>query len=221
MKKILLGLTLLLNHNSNAQTSIETLVGNRQVHYLSYWQKDIDSLGKFNFFSLSRYAIDFKDKTYNNFAIDGQFTYQLKNWIGLSVGGGFAGEVFTPTIGLNLSYANKKGDFFIETYPTIELSEKKSFNFFGLCGYIPKFNNNWGLFSQLIFSTNLALDKTQQNSRRQILGLFTAHQQSTQLLRVGLNYREKLQFGFGLDLNQFYQNEGNFSNVGFFIRTAL
>ncbi len=211
----------LISHLGFAQIPVETLVGDKQTHFINYWQKDIDSLGKFNYFSLGRFAIDHKDKAFNNFAIEGQVTYQVKNWLGLSVGGAYAGNNFVPTVGLSLRYANEKGDFYIQSFPTINLDETKSFNFFGIVGYTPRLNKNFGIFAQLIFSTNLQLDKTPMMPNREILGLFTGHNQSTQLIRIGLDYREKFQFGFGADLNQFYQNQGDFSNIGCFIRMNL
>ncbi len=221
MRKPIVILMILISHLGFAQIPVETLVGNKQTHFISYWQKDIDSSGKFNFFNLSRFAIDHKEKAYNNFAIEGQMTYQVKDWFGLSFGGAYAGNNFVPTAGISLRYANKKGDFYIQSFPTVNLDKIKSFNFFGIVGYTPKLSKNFGIFSQLIFSTNLQLDKTQVMPNREIFGLFTGHNQSVQLLRIGLNYKEKLQFGFGADFNQFYKNQGNFSNIGFFVRISI
>jgi hypothetical protein len=221
MRKILLIATTFISQLGFAQIPVETLVGNKQTHCISYWQKDIDSSGKFNYFSLSRFAIDREDKAFNNFAIEGQLTYQVKNWLGLSFGGGYAGNDFVPNVGLSLRYANKKGDFYIQSFPTVNLDKTKSFNFFGIIGYTPKLSKNFGLFSQLIFLTNLQLDKTQVMPNREILGLFTGHNQSTQLLRIGIDYKEKFQVGFGADFNQFYKNQGDFSNLGVFIRMNL
>ena len=221
LKRIVFIVMLLISHAGFAQIPVETLLGNKQTHFISYWQKDIDSLGKFNYFSLSRFAIDHEDKAYNNFALEGQVTYQLKNWFGVCAGGAYAGNNFVPTVGLSLRYANKKGDFYIQSFPTVNLDEIKTFNFFGIIGYTPRINKTFGIFSQLIFSTNLQMDKTQVMPDREILGLFTGHNQSTQLIRVGLDYKEKFQFGIGADFNQFFKNQGNFSNIGVFIRMTL
>lgn len=221
MRKIVIIASILISKLGFGQMPVETLIGNKQTHFISYWQKDIDSNGKFNFFSLSRFAIDHKEKAYNNFSIEGQMTYQVRNWLGLSAGGAYAGNNFVPTVGLSLRYANKKGDFYIQSFPTVNLDKIKSFNFFGIIGYTPKLSNNFGLFTQLIFSTNLQLDKTQMMPNREILGLFTGHNQSNQLLRIGLDYKEKFQFGFGADFNQFYKNQGDFSNIGVFVRMNL
>lgn len=218
MKKILVISLLFLSGLAYAQIPVEALVGNKQIHYINYWQKNIDSLGKLTFFNLNRFAIDYNDKAYNNHSIEGQFAYQFKPWIGLSAGGSYEGNTFTPTVGLNLNYSNKKGDFFINTYPTFRFSEARSFNIFGLVGYMPMFTKDWGLLTQLIFSTTLGLEKNTVDTERSIVGLFTSHQQSLQLIRIGMNYKNLIQAGFGADLYQFYQNQGNFNNVGLFIR---
>jgi len=186
---------------AHAQISNEILVGHKQVQYLSYWQKDIDSIGKFNFFNINRFAIDYNDKLLNNFSTEGQVTYLLKDWIGIAVGGGFDGEHFMPTLGLNLSYTNRKRDFFIEGYPTIVITKPIAPGIFALIGYNPMFNKKWGFSSQLIFS----LDEIQ----------------SSQLLRVGLNFKDNIQFGIGADMHQFQQSEANFYNLGFFVRINL
>ena len=221
MKKILVFVVLIMAQNAFGQIPVEILVGNKQTQFLNYWQKDIDSAKRFNFFSFTRFAIDHKDDAYNNFSIDGQLSYSLNNWLGLSLGGGYEGANFVPSIGLNLSYSNQKGDFFLETYPTLQLDKIKSLSLFGVAGYNPKFNSKWGLFSQLIFSANLQIDKTAMNPSRNILGLFTALQQSTELIRLGLDFKEKYQFGFGADLNQIYQNRADFENIGIFFRINL
>lgn len=221
MRNYVFILMTLISHFAVAQMPVETLVGDKQTHFISYWQKDIDSTSKFNFFSLSRFAIDNRDRAFNNFAIEGQLTYQIKDWLGISAGGAYAGNNFVPTVGLSLRYANKKGDFYIQSFPTVNLDKLKSVNFFGIVGYTPKISKKFGIFSQLIFATNLQLDKTDVMPKREILGLFTGHNQSTQLLRIGLDYKEKFQFGFGADFNQFYKNQGNFSNIGCFVRMNL
>ncbi|WP_194972579.1 hypothetical protein [Aquiflexum lacus] len=218
MKNLIFIILVMYVSNAFGQIPTEVLIGNKQTHYINYWEKEIDSNGRFNFFTLSRFAIDYQDEAYNNFSIEGQLTYQITNWLGISAGGGFEGESFVPSIGLNLSYANTKGDLFIETYPTILLDSIKSFNMLGLVGYTPQLNDTWGIFSQLIFSTNLLTDRTAFSPQRDILGLFTAHQQSIQLLRIGLDFKQKFQFGIGADFNQFFKNQGNFQNYGLFLR---
>lgn len=200
---------MVLCHYAPAQTALEVLGGNKQTHYLSYWQKDLDTKGRFNFFSVQRFAVDYKEASRNNYTLEGQLTYQLSNWLGISAGGSFEDNVFSPSLGLSIGSSWR--DLTVETYPTVQWSNPTSLNLFGLVLYTPQFNKTWGLFSQLIVSTNAACVRTEESARWQ-------HLVSNEMLRVGLNYNERLQFGIGTDLYQFGQSQGSFSNWGLFIR---
>lgn len=206
---------------SYSQIPFEVMVGNKQTLYYAYIQKDLDSIGRWNLFAQSLYAINYKDKTQNSISIESQLTYQLNNWLGISVGGGFDGIQFNPTVGLSLGYLNKKGDFSISAFPMVQLAKPIALDFFALVNYSPQFTKKWGLFTQLIAGTNLGLKKEYPEQQREVMNIFTRHNISNQLLRIGLNYKQKFQFGFGTDLAQFGMNEGRFVNVGLFLRYQL
>ena len=222
MKKlILVAIFIMATRLTYAQTPFEVMVGNKQTLYYAYIQKDLDSVGRWNIFSQSLFAINYKDSTQNAISIEGQLTYQLNNWLGLSLGGGFDGQQFNPTLGLSLGYINKKGNFSISAFPLVQLAKPIALDFFALINYSPQFNKNWGLFSQLIAGTNLGLQKEYPNQKREVLNIFTRHNISNQLLRIGLNYKQKFQFGIGADFAQFGMNEGQFDNFGIFLRYQL
>jgi hypothetical protein len=185
-----------------AQIVVEALVGNKQAHYINYIDKDLDSLAEWNFFNLNRFTVDYRDRALNTVSIEGQLTYQFKPWLGLSAGGGFYGELFVPTIGLSLSYMNKKEDFFIQMYPTIGFAEGQvAPSVLGLIGYTPKISKNWGFSSQIIFSADPL--------------------EASQIIRMGANYKDRFQFGIGVDMLQNYQNRNLNFNVGPFVRFNL
>lgn len=183
----------------HGQIAIEALAGNKQAHYINYVDKDLDSFAKWNFFNLNRFTINYKDKTQNTVSMEGQLTYQLKSWLGISAGGGFYGEIFVPTLGLSLSYMNKKEDFFIQMYPTIGIADRQfAPSILGILGYTPKLNSSWRLSSQIIFSAEPT--------------------ESSQIVRVGADFKEKIQFGIGLDMLQSFDEKNLDFNLGPFIR---
>ena len=195
----LMTIFLLVGANLRSQNVLEVLAGNKQAHYINYFNKDLDSTAKWNFFNLNRFTVNYKDKALNNVSIEGQLTYQLKPWVGLSAGGGFYGELFVPTIGLSLSYMNKKEDFFIQIYPTIGFAEGQvAPSVLGIIGYSPKFSKNWGLSSQIIFSADPV--------------------EASQIIRIGANYKDKVQFGIGIDMLQNFETKNLNYNLGPFIR---
>jgi len=198
-KSILIAILLLATHQLYAQMMLETLAGNEQAHYINYFDKDLDSSEKWNFFNLNRFTVNYKDKTLNTVSIEGQLSYQLKPWLGISAGGGFYGAFFIPTFGLSLSYLNKNEDFFIQMYPTIGLAERQfAPSLLGLIGYTPKISKSWGLTSQIIFSADPI--------------------EASQIIRIGADYKEKIQFGIGADMLQSFETKSLNFNLGPFIR---
>jgi hypothetical protein len=190
---------LMVSVSTRAQIVLEALAGNQQAHYINYIDKDLDSTAKWNIFNLNRFTVNYKDKVLNTVSIEGQLTYQFKPWIGVSAGGGFYGELFVPTIGLSLSYMNKKEDFFIQMYPTIGFAEGQvAPSVLGIIGYSPKFSKNWGLSSQIIFSADPV--------------------EASQIIRIGANYKDKVQFGIGIDMLQNFETKNLNYNLGPFIR---
>lgn len=187
---------------SRAQIACDFLAGNKMVHYINYIDRDLDSLGKWNFFNLNRFTAGYEDGKQNSVSIEGQLTYQIRSWIGVSAGGGFYGKSFVPTLGLSLSYANNTGDFFIQMYPTIGFSDGQGTpSALGLLAYNPKIGNDWGVASQLIFSFDFL--------------------ESSQIIRVGASYKNKFQFGMGIDMLQQFEAKQYFRNVGPFFRINL
>jgi len=190
---------LMLSVSIRAQIVLEALAGNKEAHYINYIDKNLDGSAKWNFFNLNRFTVNYKDKALNTVSIEGQLTYQFKPWLGVSAGGGFYGELFVPTIGLSLSYMNKKEDFFLQMYPTIGFAEGQvAPSILGLIGYTPEFNKSWGLSSQIIFSADPI--------------------EASQIVRIGTDYKDRIQFGIGIDMLQNFETEHLNFNLGPFIR---
>jgi hypothetical protein len=94
---------------------------------------------------------------------------------------------------------NKKEDFFIQMYPTIGYLERQfAPSVLGLIGYTPKFSKTWGLSSQIIFSIDPI--------------------EAAQIVRIGVDYKEKIQFGIGVDMAQNFESKNLQYNLGPFIR---
>lgn len=220
-KMILVAIFIMATQYSFAQIPFEVMVGNKQTQYFGYVQKVFDSVGRWNIFSQGLYGVNYIDSSLNSISISNQLTYQFNNWLGISAGASFDGLQFNPSLGLSLSYINKKGDFVITAFPTIQFAKPRALDLFALINYSPQFNKKWGLFLQLIAGTNFGLQKEYSNQKREVLNIFTRHNISNQLLRVGLNYKQKFQLGIGADFAQFGMNEGTFENFGVFLRYQI
>jgi hypothetical protein len=84
-------------------------------------------------------------------------------------------------------------------YPTIGLAEGQiAPSALGIIGYSPKFNKSWGLSSQIIFSVDPL--------------------EASQIVRIGASFKDKFQFGIGIDMLQTIQSKNFNYNSGPFIR---
>lgn len=218
---VLVAIFMMATKHSFGQIPFEVMVGNKQTLYFAYIQKDLDSVGRWNIFSQGLYAVNYQASSLNSISIDNQLTYQLNKWLGISAGASFDGLQFIPSLGLSFSYLNKKADFSISAFPMVQLAKPMALDFFALMNYSPQFTKKWGLFSQFIIGTNLGLQKEYPNQQKEILNIFTRHNISNQLLRIGLNYKQNFQFGLGKDFAQFGMNEGAFENFGVFLRYQI
>lgn len=195
----------LLSQYAHAQIPFEVMVGHRQTQYYAFIQKNIDSSGQWNIFSQSFYSVHYTDVSLNAINIEGQITYQISDWFGISAGGGFDGNGFVPTIGLSVEYINEKQDFSATAFPTIQITKPLALDVFALINFSPQFSHQWGLFSQAILGANVG---TQYNS-------------SLQWIRLGLNYERKFQFGLAADFIQIPQEQFFSDNFGFFLRYQI
>ena len=87
-------------------------------------------------------------------------------------------------------------------YPTIGIAQRQLVpSVLGLVAYLPKFSKSWGLSSQVIFSVDPI--------------------ESSQIVRLGVSYNDKVQFGIGLDMLQNFQTKKSNFNLGPFIRITF
>jgi hypothetical protein len=92
-------------------------------------------------------------------------------------------------------------------FPSWLLGETTSYEFSRIVMYLAKISEKWSTFHQLLFATNL----TTRN---------LSHSYSFQQKRVGLDYKQTIQFGLGSDFNFIGEGEGcHYSrNIGIFVR---
>jgi len=195
-------------HHTKAQIPVEILAGNNRLQHEFFFFKDLDNKHKFNLFSMARFAVDYEDETLNSSFMSSQITYNLSKSWGISGGGLYAENNFNPLLAVSYTYFNKKGDLFINIFPTAIFNEEVEFEMFGLFFYTPKISKKFNLFSQLIFGTTV-------NNH------FEEHIFSYQQIRLGLDYKKLFQFGLGIDQNFFGTDLEYNNNIGFFIRKEL
>lgn len=217
---IVLMLNLLLASFNKAQTPFEVSIFQNRSSYFAYTQRDIDSAGKWNLFSQGNFTKYYTQSANNSITIDNLLSRQITRMFGITAGASFDGQQLTPAVGLSLEYLNPAETFYFNFLPSFLPTSTPSFDFFLLVQYTPQFNERWGLFFQLIATSNhhARLSDIQVSER---IGQFPRHRFSQQLLRAGINYSERYQFGLAIDFSQQGSAATTEADVGVFLRLQL
>jgi hypothetical protein len=208
MKQI--GLSLILGFSPLflwAQLPVQVFAGNRGAEYNFLWFKDLDKKAKWSLFNTTFFTVDYNNRANNVYEIYQVATYNLtKNW-GLAGGGRFSGGAFAPQMAISYQILTK--DVYFNIFPGVQympLTQTMGYSVFGLFFYQPKISEKWKMFNQILFEP-----------------LFTnkGHLFSYQQIRVGLNYKDWVQFGLGANLEQMGTEFKSNHNLGIFIRKEL
>lgn len=187
-----------------AQNAVEVFAGNEGTAFELLSSIDIDTAHKWNLFTVTRFEASYKKDDFSTpdfYTINPLLTYGITKNIGLSAGGHYDFGKFTPQAGFNLTYFNEKG-LFLNLFPTVEVQKNPNFELFGIINYSPRISENWKFYSQILFVTNFGTKE---------------HNISSQLVRVGLDYKD-LQFGIGGNIREFSNQWVYSGNYGVFIR---
>ncbi|AZA80700.1 hypothetical protein C1637_12255 [Chryseobacterium lactis] len=200
MKKYVFLLTLLFPFYGQSQISIQAYGGNKESEILGIYSKDFKS--KWNYFASGTIAYTYDSKKvtpelYQN------LNYGIgKNW-GVSAGVHISDQDIMPSVGL--AYGKENDVFGISIFPAVTYStDAKQFGLglYTLLEYTPKINERFNFYSMLIVESDFS---------------FKEHQSSSQVIRLGLETKKKMQFGIGSNIAQTGSTFESEANFGVFI----
>lgn len=190
-----------------AQVASEIFAGHQALANSMLIFSDIENAGKVSFFNLTFFQVDHNDQENNTYEIYQTATFNLNPTWGIAGGGRFLDDQFIPL--LALSYQIAKDHFYFNLFPAAQFntqSNQMEYSLFGILFLTPRINERWKLFSQLAFEPLFNMEE---------------HIYSYQQIRIGLEYKNLIQFGLGANIdqsgNQFTFNQ----NYGIFIRKEL
>lgn len=200
MKKNILFLILLLPLSGKAQIAVQTYAGNKEAEILGIYSKDFNS--RWNYFASGTIGYDYDSKKVNP-EVYQNINYGLgKNW-GISAGVHISKEDIMPSVGL--AYGKENDVFGISVFPAFTYStDAKEFGLglYTLLEYTPRINDRLNLYSMLIVESDFG---------------FKEHQLSSQVIRLGLENKKKLQWGIGSNISQTGSGFETDINFGVFI----
>lgn len=200
MNKKLFLLALLLSFYGKAQISVQAYAGNKETEVLGIYDKDLGN--KWNYFASGTIGYDYKLKKvkpelYQN------INYGIGKNLGVSAGVHISDQDIMPSLGL--AYGKGNDVFGISVFPALTYStDAKEFGLglYTLLEYTPKINDRFNFYSMLIVESDFS---------------FKEHQSSSQIIRLGLENRKKMQFGIGSNISQTGSSYETDINFGVFI----
>ena len=193
-------LFLLLPFCAQSQISVQAYGGNKETELLVIYNKDFSR--KWNYFASGTVSYDYASKKvtpelYQN------INYSIIKNLGVSAGVHISEKDIMPSVGV--AYGKENDVFAINLFPAFTYStDAKEFGLglYTLLEYTPKINERLNLYSMLIIESDFS---------------FKEHQSSSQVIRLGLENKKKMQFGIGSNISQTGSSFDTDVNFGVFI----
>ncbi|WP_157676807.1 hypothetical protein [Chryseobacterium sp. T16E-39] len=200
MKRILFPFALLLSYSVAAQISLQGYAGSKEAEVLGIFDKDFKT--KWNYFASGTISYGYETRKVNAELYQNLNYSFSKNW-GISAGAHLSNEDVMPSLGL--AFTKEKGDFGINLFPALTYSfdaKQLGLGLYTLMEYTPKINKRFNFYSMLIIESDFS---------------FKQHQHSSQIIRLGLETKKKIQFGIGSTISQTGTNFETSTDFGIFI----
>lgn len=202
-----------------AQVNAEWSAGQVHFQHFSFVESDLDSNGRFNFFGSTLYRAYYQNPSFNFVNVEAQLSMSIVPGLGVALGTSFDGRVPIVSTGLNLEWANKSEEVYIACYPVVQWADRSRLDIFAIGGYEPKVKRTFAGFYQGVFGFNRHLF-TLTNSEA-IRATPKQPMNIGVMLRLGINWRNKCQFGIAIDADAESNVQQGIVNIGLFFRIRL
>ncbi|AZB10007.1 hypothetical protein EG344_14885 [Chryseobacterium sp. G0162] len=200
MKKYVFLLILLIPFSGKSQISIQAYAGNKETEILGIYDKDFGN--KWNYFASGTIGYDYTLKKVNP-ELYQNINYGIGKNLGISAGIHISDKDIMPSVGL--AYGKANDVFGISVFPALTYStdaKELGLGLYTLMEYTPKINERLNFYSMLIVEADFS---------------FKEHQASSQVIRLGLENKKKMQFGIGSNISQTGNSYETDVNFGVFI----
>ena len=197
MNKFFFTLLLILPFVVNAQIQVQPFFGSDGLQVGTLINKPFSKKENWNYYNYTSYFTE-----YNNVETSELESYQnvsrsLYKNLGFNVGATLGNGTLIPALGLSYIFENENLNFSIfpsVNYLTVE--KEVGFDLNSMFEYTQDISLSWILYSLIIFNADY----------------FDSELVSKEYVRLGLEYKNAIQFGVGSDIDN---NEGTFNFGGF------
>ncbi|WP_445384750.1 hypothetical protein ACT6NV_12355 [Robiginitalea sp. IMCC44478] len=201
------GKTTSVKEHKKSSISLETMVGDNKVNYLSILNSRLGNNNKLGYFSVITVATPYDyENGLNELVLSSALTYKLINKLFATAGLQYHFlKGIVPYAGFQFLTANPKWLFVVS--PSIAFAENTSLQNIGIVEFKPRITNSLMLYTRVQGIFNINLDNT-------------LHERSLLYLRTGLSF-QKTSLGFGFNIDFYGPNKTRQKNFGIFIRHLL
>ncbi|MDQ6482128.1 hypothetical protein [Dyadobacter sp. LHD-138] len=211
MKKTLLVVVIVLfslRAQAQSQDYIDMLGGHKGFTSEFFFLKPIDKANRWSVISRSELHLIAYKRDHPEFVNYNTVSYNFKNHFGITAGT-YASSVYPFSARLGVQYMKETEALLIYANLSSAVTKDPDGHMLVILGYLPEINEKW----RLVFRSEL----------RTAISYKHGHAFSTQQVKAGLQYNEKLGFGLGVEAGQHGKSEHleKEFNIGPFVRINL
>lgn len=189
--------------NAQSQVYIDVLAGHKGLTSEFFFLETIDKEGRWTAISRSEMHLPEYKTEHQGFVNYNIFAYNFKNHFGITAGT-YATSHYPFSARLGLQYLRESEKWLIYTNLSTAVTKDPDAQLLVVLGYLPELNEKWRLVTRLEARTAINYDH--------------GHAFSTQQLKLGAQYNEKIGFGVGMEVEEHGKSSHKDFNIGPFLR---
>jgi hypothetical protein len=190
---------------AQSQVYVDVLAGHRGLTSEFFFLEPIDPKGKWNIISRSELHLTEYDRNHPSFVNYNFFSYTVKNHFGI-VAGTYASSHYPFSARLGFQYLKENEEWLVYANVSSAVTSDPDAQLLLVLGYLPKITEKWRFVSRL--------------EARTAINYQHGHAFSTQQLKLGAQYNEKIGFGVGVEAEteEEHDHTQTHFNIGPFVR---
>lgn len=192
--------------HSEAQVPVEITAGHSTYYYQHMFSGKIIAEKPFGFFNTSSILLPYDKKRGIEVMSQSYLTYEINKRWATGLGSIYApGNRFVPSA--FVWYFNKKKDLSYLIFTRMDVWSNPSFELFGSVEYQGSKNQDFNLYARLQLQYITSMH-------------WNGHLKSVQYARLGVD-NKGVQYGLGVNFDQYGPNTEHYSNFGLFVRRVF
>lgn len=189
--------------SAQSQVYIDVLAGHKGLTSEFFFLEPIDKDARWTVISRSEMHLQEYETEHPGFVNYNIFAYNFKNHFGITAGT-YATSHYPFSARLGVQYLRESEKWLVYTNLSTAVTKDPDAQLLVVLGYLPELSEKWRLVTRLEARTAINYDH--------------GHAFSTQQLKLGAQYNEKIGFGIGVEVEEHGKSSHKDFNIGPFLR---